>query len=476
MKQQFDRVRKSKNYKLLLQKYFKLPSLFQKLAYSAQETILKENFSFLDRIIIPLEEDTWKLLKGLLVQVETMKPVSLAEICKLAISEKLDVLSENLSKQIVEKELIQIIDKDYLKIGTTTTVKVKLSTLKVFCKVLKRLEPKQREKYASVYHSALQNDKLKWRFRLVIVSQIEELVNLFSLQKLINFFMPLIINFCKDECYAVRRNATSCFWIFYKAIKTGDIDIAKQMIDINFLYFADYNRFSFRQSFIYMAEGILSNAPELVNDEITEKLMILSKDKVINVRLSLARLVFQSQKLENSETWDWLKICRKNLELYENRDTNTILGIHEQRSEASGSIISRSHNSEAEQKVVSKMPEPIKSKHFTEMEEESKNSPLILVIKKKQPEETNLESEEKNEDSEWNAIAKNETNVDNEDEKEDSFELQKDKEDVEDVNEELNEVLEQLNEEIKQKESILNSQKQSAELSDSDSDTEVNEV
>ena len=361
LKKEFEVVRKKANYQTLLKKFFKLPNFLQKMNYSAQESILRENFKFLDAIIVPLGGEVWTHFKLLLDLVENIKPGSLIEICKLAISEKLDVISEHLPKSIVENELILIIDKLFLSVGPTTTVKVKLNTLKVFSMVLSRLEPKQRERYADVYHSALQSDKLKWRFRLIIVSQMETLLNLFSLQKVNDFFMPMIIKFCMDECYVVRRNASASFWILYKAIKEGELDIAKQMIDINFLYFADYNRFSFRQSFVYMSEGILLNCAKHFSEEAAQKLLILSKDPVINVRVSLAKLIQTVRQSGVRIEEVWFDKCEDNLMIFEDPDVSKILGESAGKggkSDMLGGKMSVSANSEESGGALRRPPEP----------------------------------------------------------------------------------------------------------------------
>lgn len=337
--------------------------------YSAQENILRENFKFLDTVVISLKEDSWSLFKSLLKLVENMKPGSLIEICKLAISDKLDTISEHLPKSLVEKELILIIDKLFLSVGPTTTVKVKLSTLKVFSKVLSRLEPKQREQYADVYHSALQSDKLKWRFRLIIVSQMEGLLNLFPLQKVNDFFMPMIIKFCMDECYVVRRNASASFWVLYKAIKSGDLEIAKQMIDINYLYFGDYNRFSFRQSFVYMSEGILLHCRELFPEEAAQKLLVLSKDPVINVRVSLGKLIQSVREAGIQIQAPWFEQCEENLLIFEDPDVSRLLkenSLKGGKSQLSGgmsiSANSQGSGSILKKKEIQKEPKKIENK------------------------------------------------------------------------------------------------------------------
>lgn len=381
LKKEFDTIRKKGNYQALLKKYFKLPTLLQKMNYSAQENILRENFKFLGQVVVPLGGDSWGMFKSLLNLVENIKPGSLVEICKLAISEKLDLISENLPKSIVENELILIIDKLFLSVGPTTTVKVKLNTLKVFSKVLSRLEPKRREQYADVYHSALQSDMLKWRFRLIIVSQFESLLQLFPLQKVNDFFMPMMIKFCMDECYVVRRNASASFWLLYKAIKEGQLEVAKQMVDINFLYFAEYNRFSFRQSFVYMSEGILLNCSEHFCPEAAEKLLVLSKDPVINVRVSLARLVSAVRQAGIQMQDLWFEKCEENLLIFEDPDVMGILGDKTKRvsklsiSKEKMSISANSEGSGGAKKpfipkLISKKSAPPKKLKYENEEEE----------------------------------------------------------------------------------------------------------
>ena len=389
MQKEFELIKKKPNYQVLVKKYFKLPTYLQKMNYSAQENILRENFKFLDSVIIPLSGDAWEFFKSLLKLVENMKPGSLIEICKLAISDKFDVISEHLPKSIVEKELILIIDKLFLSVSATTTVKVKLSTLKVFSKVLFQLEPKQRERYADVYHSALQSDKLKWRFRLIIVSQMEGLLSLFPLQKVNDFFMPMIIKFCMDECYVVRRNASASFWVLYKKIKEGELDLAKQMIDINFLYFGDYNRFSFRQSFVYMSEGILCHCKELFTQEAAEKLLILSKDPVINVRVSLGRLIQSVRRAGIKIEETWFEQIQENLMLFEDPDVSRLLKDNTskgRKSELSGGM-SISANSQGSGSVLKKKDNKTPKKIDYKNDEEELEEPKLNDKKKDKVEE-----------------------------------------------------------------------------------------
>ena len=351
LKIQFEEVKQLPHYRDLLKKYFELPTRLAKMNPSVQEKILRENFKFLERIVIPLGDECWPMLRNLFGLIETLKPDALIELSKLAISERLDSVSGALSKETVENELILIIDRNFLAVSPHTTTKVKLNTLKVFSRVLERLEPLQREKYADLYYSALQNHKLRWRFRLMIVSQFEILVNLFSLEKLNAFFLPMLVGFCRDECYAVRRSATATFWLLYNTLHSGDLEVAKMVVDINLLSFSDYQRFSFRQSFIYMVEGILLNCPNYLHLEAPAKLVDLSRDGVINVRLSLAKMLRTLRAETRFDcSVDWFRTCFENLLAYEDKDVSDILADLEDTtpkvSVASQSQQSVSENSE----------------------------------------------------------------------------------------------------------------------------------
>lgn len=337
MKAEFEKVKRLPNYLDLLKKYFELPTRLAKMNPSVQEKILRENFKFLERIVIPLGDECWPLLRNLFGLIETLKPDALIELSKIEISERLDSVSGALSKETVEKELILIIDRNFLAVSPHTTTKVKLNTLKVFSRVLQRLEPVQREKYADLYYSALQNHKLRWRFRMMIVSQFEILSKLFSLEKLNAFFLPMLVGFCRDECYAVRRSATASFWLLYKTLHEGDLEIAKMVVDINLLSFSDYQRFSFRQSFVYMVEGILINCPNFLHLEVPGKLIELSRDPVINVRLSLAKMLRTVRAEGRFDcSVEWFRTCFENLRAYEDKDVSDILvGLEEVTSRAS---------------------------------------------------------------------------------------------------------------------------------------------
>lgn len=75
------------------------------------------------------------------------------------------------------------------------------------------------------------------------------------------------------------------------------------MIQVQLLGFGSYKRFTMRQSFIYMMEGILLHCPQLATTDMITLLTSFAQDSVINNKICLARLVNQCVKKGKNFEW-----------------------------------------------------------------------------------------------------------------------------------------------------------------------------
>lgn len=289
----------SQSFNQLYQKYFEIPKLISKLNMHSKKNILKNNFKLLKQVIIMKKDDLWSKLKVLFMNIEKLNHLVI-ESAKLLISKQLDKIAQVIPQKDLSN-FIQVIDKYYLTISSTTSEKVKQNTIKVLGGVLKQLNNKDREKYADVYYTAMSSDINKWRFRYVISDQIGVLSTLFSSQTVVSKILPLFFSFCKDNCSVVRKFASQNLWKLLDNVRENPL--TTEIIIENMKGFGSYNRFSLRQSFIYMMEGILFNIPELANTELILILKNLAKDKVVNIRICVARILLKIK--ENGKIYDW---------------------------------------------------------------------------------------------------------------------------------------------------------------------------
>lgn len=286
-------VYSSVSFEKLLETFFDLPKVIAKMNLSTKRNIIKSNYSLLNQIVHLKKNDIWAKIKKLILATEEIESV-LIEIAKVEISLQLHSIAKICDKITLEKDLILIIDRYYLTINPSTSQTVKQNTIKVLSEVLKELSPEIREKYADVYQTTLNLEVNKWRLRYVISEQIEALSKIFSSETIFAKIIPMYFSFCRDNCAVVRKSASKLFHKLYSNIMSDET--LKQIALINMKSFGSYNRFVLRQSFVLMAECLLINVPQEVDQEIIEILINLSKDKVVNVRLTVARLLLNLHK------------------------------------------------------------------------------------------------------------------------------------------------------------------------------------
>ena len=314
-------------------KYFEIPYLIKKMNLSSKKKIIRANFGILKKVTMIKKTTLWQRIKKLYIYTEDIDK-QIIEMAKLELAAQLDHIAEIMDHNIVENELIKLIDKKYLTIGPTASEKVKQTTIKVLSGVLKQLNKETREKFADVYQLTMSQDIRKWRFRFVIAEQFDSLTSLFNPLTTVQKFVPMIFSFCKDNCAVVRKRASRNIWMLLKNIQTHEL--GKQVVTMNIKEFGKYNRFSLRQSFILMMEGILINLPESVDDEMVAILKNLAGDKVVNNQIALAMLLGILKK--NEIKTDWEMVVLKELmrhpdidlfthlrEIYVDKETATVL-------------------------------------------------------------------------------------------------------------------------------------------------------
>ena len=281
-------VYSSSHFEKLLETYFDLPRAITKMNLSTKRNIIKSNYALLRKIVLLKKNEIWQKVKKLILATEEIESI-LIEIAKVEIAQQLDAIAKICDKLSLEKDLIMIIDKYYLTVNPTTSQTVKQNTIKVLSEVLKELSPEIREKYADVYQTTLNLEMNKWRLRFVISEQIESLSKLFNAETIFGKIIPMYFAFCRDNCAVVRKSASKLFFRFYKNI-SNDAN-AKEVMLLNMKTFGSYNRFVLRQSFVLMAESLLLNEAGQMDEEMLTILIQLSRDKVVNVRITVARLL-----------------------------------------------------------------------------------------------------------------------------------------------------------------------------------------
>jgi hypothetical protein len=285
-----------------------------------QKVIIMETYKNLDSICLNYGKESWTFLKKLLRSIEVWDSLKIIEIVKLSLLQKISEVSLLLGKKIVENEMLPLLREKFLKISKFTSLKVKIKTIAKLRKILEIVEK-----------------KIQWRMRFLILKDFEHFLNLFDLNDVLIFIMPLFFLMCKDQCNVIRKTA---------AKKIYDLIIHFQIKNPDYLFIVYEKIFEFALSsqsierlvFIDLCENLVMKNKLFFSQEIKEKILKLSKDKVINVKIRICffcKTLFKSKidisfaktVLENFKDCIDIDIvnCMKEIKMVEKKDVSTLL-------------------------------------------------------------------------------------------------------------------------------------------------------
>lgn len=208
-----------------------------------------------------------------------------AEVAKVELAKIFGSLVK-LVPPLHQKEFIKLIKVNYLKLGPRNTIKTREATLQVLSEVLTALPESDRQPYAQEYAQLIFNSMNKWRFKYVITEQFDILSKIFQPSTVHQILLPVFFSLCRDDCFLVRKNAS--LNIHFILMNCSQDQTSNEVIQVQLLGFGSYKRFTMRQSFIYMMEGILLHCPQLATADMIALLSSFAQDTVINNKICLA--------------------------------------------------------------------------------------------------------------------------------------------------------------------------------------------
>ena len=187
--------------------------------------------------------------------------------------------------KITTAELTEVL-KEYLKNEETKTIV--LTHLHDFFRVL---DPNQRLNYLPYMKSIIEESKFAWRQREIFAYNAHEYAKLFDIKTLHNEIMPIVYKLLKDDVYQVRNQACRNFYNVVIQLKSKDFKKAIEFVLKLFVSESYYDR----QSFIKICEGFMHNQ-ELFHKYFLTQFLTLQRDKILNVRLTLAKVLHSHMK------------------------------------------------------------------------------------------------------------------------------------------------------------------------------------
>lgn len=145
------------------------------------------------------------------------------------------------------------------------------------------------------------DNEYNWRFRVDFIKQFIELVPLYDKQKQFSqIIMPMIFSLLEDKVAEVRKCSIPLLVVtiqhFYDANKKVLISgrLKESILDQVHYKFCQSKKWTFRQLYILICENIVQSVAlpvDTFREKLLSPLLALAKDKVINVRLTLSRVL-----------------------------------------------------------------------------------------------------------------------------------------------------------------------------------------
>ena len=129
-----------------------------------------------------------------------------------------------------------------------------------------------------------------WRVRETLAEQLNKFTQVYTPEEVFQRIWPLGVALCQDKMHTVRQTA---------ALELGRLSSFllknySEQVQSVLKFFSRSPNYHYRQVFVEIAKGILETTQ---NNFLEEEIETLTKDKVSNVRLSVAQLLRQSKSL-----------------------------------------------------------------------------------------------------------------------------------------------------------------------------------
>jgi serine/threonine-protein phosphatase 4 regulatory subunit 1 len=196
-------------------------------------------------------------------------------------------IAKIVGQKITTAELTLVL-KTYLKDETTQTII--LAHLHDFLGVL---SPTRRLKYIPKIKMIAEESEYNWRQREILAINAAEYAKLFNIGVLHNDIMPIIYSLVKDKVHQVRVKACLSFYNVVTQLKPQP-KYFKEAIEFILKLFASTS-YRERQTFVQVCEGFMCDK-ELFPKYFLTQFLTLQRDIVLNVRLTLARVLYTHMK------------------------------------------------------------------------------------------------------------------------------------------------------------------------------------
>ena len=244
-------------------------------------------------------KEAWDTLKVVYKKMAQEKE----EKIRLTLAASMGEVSKILGPELTESDLVDFVSLFFKGNESTKENKeIQIKILGVLPDIIRNITSNQKNIYLDYLKTMITPSNDKWRRRLAYAKTIGKYHNTYSDEMIYKRVFPIAINFCFDDVSQVRMKAARHNSMLLLQLLSSETEFSEKTYKI-FKSFAQSINFNYRQLFIRMCTDLVSNK-DLYDDRVSDLLLDLAFDRVINVRIALAKFIKKILKKENNA---WLK-------------------------------------------------------------------------------------------------------------------------------------------------------------------------
>ena len=234
---------------------------------------------------------SWEKLKPCFVKIANEKD----EKIKMPLAASMGEISKLLGNELTESDLLEYVDKFFKSSSQNSELKIKI--LSVLPIIIKNITSKRKNSYLEFIKYMIGNKDDKWRKRITFCKIIGKFNGTYSDSIIYKRVFPIAINFCFDDVSQVRSiSARKNSRLILQLISSKTEFKEKTMKIVR--SFAQSINFRYRQLFIFMCKHLFENN-EIFKTNISDLLLDLAYDNIVNIRIILAQFLCGLIKKKN---------------------------------------------------------------------------------------------------------------------------------------------------------------------------------
>jgi serine/threonine-protein phosphatase 4 regulatory subunit 1 len=305
-----------KKYNELLDFYINTINEFDNSKKKEDKIILQKCAFNFPAVLMTYGNENWDKLKLCFIKMTEQKDENII----LPLASSLGEIAKILGPELTESDLLEFVDKFYKYSG-----EIKMKILSILPDIIRNISSNKKNQYLENIKIMIGNRDDKWRKRLNYSKIIGKFNNTYSDSIIYKRVFPIAINFCFDDVNQVRIKSAGHNSRIILQLISGDTEYKDKTLKI-IQSFARSINYSYRQLFILMCKHIFEKK-DVWEKDISPLLVDLAYDKIINVRISLAKFIY---KVINKNKYDYLKndnTIKKIYSILKKEDNNEISSI-----------------------------------------------------------------------------------------------------------------------------------------------------